>query len=63
MWLTDAAEPSVRVDVTQTFDRKLEPLRAYASRDLEDSLVRAAPSIGPAEHLVRLGLRRRERCG
>jgi LmbE family N-acetylglucosaminyl deacetylase len=60
VWLMDTAEPTVRVDVTKTFERKLEALRAHASQNLEDSLVRAARSIGPAEDFVRLVLRRGE---
>ena len=60
VWLMDTADPTVRVDVTKTFERKLEALRAHASQNLEDSLVRAARSVGPAEDFVRLVLRRRE---
>jgi LmbE family N-acetylglucosaminyl deacetylase len=60
VWLMDTAEPNARVDVTKTFERKLDALRAHASQNLEDSLVRAARSIGPSEELVRLVLRRGE---
>jgi LmbE family N-acetylglucosaminyl deacetylase len=60
VWLMDTAEPTVRVDVVKTFERKLEALRAHASQNLEDSLVRAARSSGPTEDFVRLVLRRRD---
>ncbi|HTO06071.1 MAG TPA: PIG-L deacetylase family protein [Myxococcota bacterium] len=60
VWLMDTAEPTVRVDVTKTLERKLDALRAHASQNLDDSLVRAARSIGPAEEFVRLVLRRGE---
>jgi len=60
VWLMDTAEPSVRVDVTKTFERKLDALRAHASQNLGDSLVRASRSLGPAEEFVRLVLRRGE---
>lgn len=60
VWLMDTAEPTVRVDVTKTFDRKLDALRAHASQNLGDSLVRASRSLGPAEEFVRLVLRRGE---
>jgi LmbE family N-acetylglucosaminyl deacetylase len=60
VWLMDTAEPSIRVDVAKTFERKLDALRAHASQNLEDSLVRAARATGPSEEFVRLVLRRGE---
>jgi LmbE family N-acetylglucosaminyl deacetylase len=60
VWLMDTAEPTMRVDVTKTFERKLDALRAHASQNPDDSLVRAARSVGPAEDFVRLVLRRGE---
>jgi LmbE family N-acetylglucosaminyl deacetylase len=60
VWLMDTAEPTVRIDVTKTFERKLEALRAHASQNLEDSLLRAARSVGPVEGFVRLVLRKHE---
>ena len=60
VWLMDTAEPNARVDVTKTFERKLDSLRAHTSQNLEDALVRAARSIGPAEEFVRLVLRHGE---
>jgi LmbE family N-acetylglucosaminyl deacetylase len=60
VWLMDTAEPNARVDVSKTFERKLEALRAHVSQNTDDSLVRAARSIGPGEELVRLVLRHGE---
>ena len=60
VWLMDTAEPSVSVDVAKTFERKLDALRAHASQNLDDSLVRASRSLGPTEEFVRLVLRRGE---
>jgi LmbE family N-acetylglucosaminyl deacetylase len=56
----DTAEVGASVDVIKSFERKLEALRAHASQNLDDSLVRAARSIGPTEEFVRLVLRRGE---
>src|SRR5262245_7901112 len=60
VWLMDTAEPTIRVDVAKTFDRKLDALRAHASQNLGDSLVRAQRSLGPSEEFVRLVLRKGE---
>jgi LmbE family N-acetylglucosaminyl deacetylase len=60
VWLMDTAEPTVRVDVTKTFERKLEALRAHTSQNEGDYLVRMARSVGPAEEFIRLVLRRGE---
>jgi len=60
VWLMDTAEPTVRVDITKTLERKLEALAAHVSQNEGDSLVRAARSVGPAEDFVRLVLRKGE---
>ena len=60
VWLMDTAEPTVRVDVTKTFERRLEALAAHVSQNIDDSLVRASRSLGPTEEFVRLVLRRGE---
>lgn len=60
VWLMDTAEPTIRVDVSQSFERKLDALRAHRSQNPEDSLVRAQRALGPSEEFVRLVLRRGE---
>lgn len=60
VWLMDTAEPTVRVEIAKTFERKLEALAAHASQNEGDSLVRMARSAGPAEEFVRLVLRKGE---
>lgn len=60
VWLMDTAEPTIRVDVAKTFERKLDALRSHESQNLDDSLVRAARAVGPSEEFVRLVLRRGE---
>ena len=60
VWLMDTAEPTIRIDVSATFERKLDALRAHASQNLDDALVRAQRSLGPSEEFVRLVLRKGE---
>ncbi|MFI5315000.1 MAG: PIG-L deacetylase family protein [Myxococcota bacterium] len=60
VWLMDTAEPSARVDVAKTLERKLDALREHASQNGGDSLVRAARAVGPVEEFVRLVLRNSE---
>ena len=60
VWLMDTAEPTIRIDVSTTFERKLDALRAHRSQNLDDSLVRAQRSLGPSEEFVRLVLRKGE---
>jgi len=60
LWLMDTAEPTISVDVSKTFERKLDALRAHASQNVGDSLVRAQRSLGPSEEFVRLVLRKGE---
>jgi LmbE family N-acetylglucosaminyl deacetylase len=60
VWLMDTAEPTARVDIAKTLERKLAALAAHASQNPDDSLVRAARAVGPAEEFVRLVLRKGE---
>jgi LmbE family N-acetylglucosaminyl deacetylase len=60
VWLMDSGEPTARVDVAKTMERKLDALRAHASQNGDDSLLRFARSVGAAEEFVRLVLRRGE---
>ena len=60
VWLMDSAEPTARVDIGKTLERKLDALRAHVSQNGGDSLVRAARSVGPSEEFVRLVLRNGE---
>jgi len=60
VWLMDTAEPNACVDVAKTFERKLDALRAHASQNPDDTLVRAARSVGPREEFARLVLRKGE---
>jgi len=60
VWLMDTAEPTIAVDVSKTFERKLAALRAHRSQNLDDALIRAQRSLGPSEEFVRLVLRKGE---
>jgi LmbE family N-acetylglucosaminyl deacetylase len=57
LWLFDTALPDARIEVAATFERKLDALRAHASQNEADGLVRAARAFGEEEHFVRLVLR------
>lgn len=61
LWLFDTAAPDARIEVAATFERKLEALRAHASQNEGDGLVRAARALGAEETFVRLVLRRGRR--
>lgn len=55
LWLFDTAVPDLRVDVTGTFERKLEALRAHASQELA-----AGGLVAPARaHAAHWGSRER----
>jgi len=58
LWLFDTAAPDARIGIAATFERKLDALRAHASQNEDDGLVRAARARGPQETFVRLVLRR-----
>ncbi len=59
VWLFDSAEPDARVRVAPARERKLAALRAHASQNGHDQLVREAERRGD-ETVVRLVLYRRE---
>ena len=58
VWLFDTAAPDLHVDVSSTFERKLDALRAHVSQNVGDGLLRGARALGQAEPFVRLTLRK-----
>lgn len=61
VWLFDSAQPDLHVDVSVTFARKLDALRAHESQNGGDQLLRGARALGEAEPFVRLVLRKEKR--
>ena len=61
VWLFDTAQPDLRIDVSATFARKLEALRAHVSQNTDDTLLRGARSLGEAEPFARLVLRKEKK--
>ena len=57
LWLFDTAAPDTRIEIAATLERKLDALRAHASQNEADGLVRAARALGAEETFVRLPLR------
>ncbi len=60
VWLFDTASADLHIDVSATFERKLDALRAHVSQNRGDGLLRGARSLGQAEPFVRLVLRKGE---
>jgi LmbE family N-acetylglucosaminyl deacetylase len=61
VWLFDTAQPDLHVDVSAAFARKLDALRAHASQNGGDQLLRGARALGEAEPFVRLVLRKEKK--
>jgi LmbE family N-acetylglucosaminyl deacetylase len=61
VWLFDTAAPDLQIDVTATFPRKLDALRAHASQNAGDQLLRGARALGESEPFVRLLLRKEKK--
>jgi LmbE family N-acetylglucosaminyl deacetylase len=57
VWLFDTAQADMHLEVSATFARKLDALRAHVSQNTGDSLLRGARALGEAEPFVRLVLR------
>jgi len=58
VWLFDTAQPDLHIDVSATFARKLDALRAHVSQNRGDGLLRGARALGLAEPFARLVLRK-----
>ena len=61
VWLFDTAEPELHIDVSKTFARKLDALRAHTSQNTDDALLRGARALGESEPFVRLVLRKEKK--
>ncbi len=61
VWLFDTAQPDSHIDVSTTFARKLDALRAHVSQNSGDQLLRGARALGEAEPFVRLVLRKEKK--